>query len=842
MVSAESVQHVHNDDKDIPDTELGDGSWRKGRVSSGDWIMKPKGGNVYINGESLKPPKGKWAVSLPSDDNKMRRKWYAVRDTGRVHADNLVLPKGRGELVQGGQDTTLRWRPKFRYAHGYPGQDGPHWLGGYSDIRDPLKQGADSISGKGLPGVQVYSWSLDKDLASRDAAQAQKIDHARSSLWQDLDKIGQALASFVWPPISKESPTQLHYNRVNLDGKLFGNGLPNPVGEIMAGPRPVSLLQGLPLASLDGTFTSPGAGEGSDRNGRKDTAHDEGTQEGDSISSFERWVEDDLLSVRHHKDRPFPGHGPGVARLASALQVSGPAKAALAHYYIAGGSRYSKRQDAPASWADTAAAPAAAPAFSDAHDDSHGSLHGTPKRSFAKLVKDYETKLSAEEWSASRALEKGKRLRQNLENLRAAPEATYWKKVKAEDEQAVAVEADKAANLGETDEVVGENGAAPVVMKYAPLDHHILRHPRPTKDKVTFTPATETLPPQRGGAMFNGDAAEPGWPQPVAGPAEEGIGLTDPFFSMGRGQPFEATAPTYGIPSWRPTGAFDPQKMESWMRGRGTQHPQGQYGGAGEVGRAFKVVEKGSSLSPKAPGPTPMTPYQRSQAGLREMEGEDEASGATRWQTLRLQQHGHSGRAWARGERGRRSASRRQRSRHAPRRTALPLGFYEKPPAAWASRKEHEDWLGLSTDMDPSNLIDSQARQPSAQQEPQGRAGSEGDAVEAKAKEMEAKAKKMEAEAKARGSRVRKGLSPEAFHKGFHGRVAAEEKRLERGGGNSGGASFHHVPGARRTSDLDEFDKLVFGDSEDQGSRIAGGSTASPARPRRHGLPGIHLW
>jgi hypothetical protein len=40
----------------------------------------------------------------------------------RVDAGNLVLPEGRGELVEGGQDTTLRWRPKYRYAHGYPGQ------------------------------------------------------------------------------------------------------------------------------------------------------------------------------------------------------------------------------------------------------------------------------------------------------------------------------------------------------------------------------------------------------------------------------------------------------------------------------------------------------------------------------------------------------------------------------------------------------------------------------------------------------------------------------------------------------------------------------------------------
>jgi hypothetical protein len=143
------------------------------------------------------------------------------------------------------------------------------------------------------------------------------------------------------------------------------------------------------------------------------------------------------------------------------------------------------------------------------------------------------------------------------------------------------------------------------------------------------------------------------------------------------------------------------------------------------------------------------------------------------------------------------------------------------------------------------------ARQPSAQQELQGRAGSERDAIEAKAQEMEAKAKKMEAatremEAKAKGSRVLKGLSPKAFPKGFHRQVAAEERRLERGGGNGGGAPFHHVPGARTTGDLDEFDKVIFGgtsmfgDLEGQGAGVAGGSAASPRH--QHGLPGIHLW
>ena len=89
-------------------------------------------------------------------------------------------------------------------------QDGPHWFGGYSDIRDPPKEGADSISGKGLPGVNVYSWSADKVLAARDTQQVQKIDRQdSSSLWQDVDKIGQGIAAFLWPPIQKEPPTQV---------------------------------------------------------------------------------------------------------------------------------------------------------------------------------------------------------------------------------------------------------------------------------------------------------------------------------------------------------------------------------------------------------------------------------------------------------------------------------------------------------------------------------------------------------------------------------------------------------------------------------------------------------
>jgi hypothetical protein len=181
------MQHVHNQDKYL--TGVHKAKYPNNAI--------PKGGHTYDNGKKLKAPRGRWAVSLPSDDNKLRRKWYKVRDTGRVVADNLVLPDGRGELVPGGQDTTLRWRPKYRYAHGYKGQDGPHWLGGYSDIRGPPKYGADSASGKGLPNVNVYSWNMDKAIHPHDNLM-RKIDKGQNSLWEDMKLIRREISATIW--------------------------------------------------------------------------------------------------------------------------------------------------------------------------------------------------------------------------------------------------------------------------------------------------------------------------------------------------------------------------------------------------------------------------------------------------------------------------------------------------------------------------------------------------------------------------------------------------------------------------------------------------------------------
>ena len=179
--SAEKMQHVESQDKYLDGVHLGD----------------PEGGHVYDNGEVLQAPEGRWALSLPSDDNKLRRKWYA---TQAGDGDALHLPEGRGELVPGGQGSSLRWRPKYRYAHGFAGQDGPHWLGGYSDIRDPPKVGADSVSGKGLPRVNVYDWGLDRDVHPHSAG-AKAIGHAKFSLWQDVQTIGSSLKSLIWPGI-----------------------------------------------------------------------------------------------------------------------------------------------------------------------------------------------------------------------------------------------------------------------------------------------------------------------------------------------------------------------------------------------------------------------------------------------------------------------------------------------------------------------------------------------------------------------------------------------------------------------------------------------------------------
>lgn len=179
---------------------------------------------MYTKDITEHAPAGKWALSLPSDDNKLRRKWYSrnaqgtreplpTRPAPASASGALALPGGRGELVRGGLGSTLRWRPKYRYAHGYPRQDGPHWLGGYDDISRPPKMGADSKSGKGLPGVNVYDWSVDKTLARSRQYPSVEYDDKSSlmgTLEQDAELAERDAASYLWPPIvPQKRPTQL---------------------------------------------------------------------------------------------------------------------------------------------------------------------------------------------------------------------------------------------------------------------------------------------------------------------------------------------------------------------------------------------------------------------------------------------------------------------------------------------------------------------------------------------------------------------------------------------------------------------------------------------------------
>ena len=110
---------------------------------------------------ALHGPEGKWATRLPSDDNKKGRTWYPSR---------IAAEAGREE-ADGKQDAgTLRWKKKIAYAKGYPEQDGFHYLGGYQDSRTATPKAADSPSGKGLKGVNVYHNPLLDDDAQVGAS------------------------------------------------------------------------------------------------------------------------------------------------------------------------------------------------------------------------------------------------------------------------------------------------------------------------------------------------------------------------------------------------------------------------------------------------------------------------------------------------------------------------------------------------------------------------------------------------------------------------------------------------------------------------------------------------
>mmetsp|Transcript_1164 Transcript_1164/g.2983 ORF Transcript_1164/g.2983 Transcript_1164/m.2983 type:complete len:270 (+) Transcript_1164:54-863(+) len=173
-------------------------------------------GNVYKQG-GQKPPKGNWAVSLPSDDNKMRRTWYGAKGK-------------RGGEAQDGQGT-LKWHPKWKFA-----QDGPHWLGGYQDLRDPYTKEADSMCGHPVPGVNVYDWGLDKKIKHSQALH--KLDKGSKSWYKVVGKDISSLGAALWG----YHPVTGKLHATKGDGRAFERGVPTPFGEIMKAD-PISLLQ-----------------------------------------------------------------------------------------------------------------------------------------------------------------------------------------------------------------------------------------------------------------------------------------------------------------------------------------------------------------------------------------------------------------------------------------------------------------------------------------------------------------------------------------------------------------------------------------------------------------------
>ena len=222
-VSAQSAQHVHDDDKYLTGVHLG----------------TPKDGHTYSDGQVASAPRGRWAVSLPSDDNKLRRKWYRRTGTSQdTEGPDLKRPDGRGELREGGLGTTLRWRPKYRYAHGYSGQDGPHWLGGYDDIEGPPIVGADALSGKGLPNVNVYSWNMDKQLAhtpnylTKIHLDKTEPNRGLENFLTDAETIKNDLVADIWPPLVPEteskSAEQLSGSHAPISVSLTGKHSPVP--------------------------------------------------------------------------------------------------------------------------------------------------------------------------------------------------------------------------------------------------------------------------------------------------------------------------------------------------------------------------------------------------------------------------------------------------------------------------------------------------------------------------------------------------------------------------------------------------------------------------------------
>jgi len=66
--------------------------------------------------------------------------------------------------------------------------------------------GADSQSGKGLPGVNVYDWSVDRKMKHNPDGKMRRVDHIPTSTGlhnalAEVRAIEKGVETFLWPPI-----------------------------------------------------------------------------------------------------------------------------------------------------------------------------------------------------------------------------------------------------------------------------------------------------------------------------------------------------------------------------------------------------------------------------------------------------------------------------------------------------------------------------------------------------------------------------------------------------------------------------------------------------------------
>ena len=169
-------------------------------------------------------PEGNWATHLPSDDNRKTHHWYPSRATAEV---------GR-EDADGKQEAgTLRWSKKVVYAKGYPKQDGFHYLGDYQDDRTNTNRQADSESGHGLEGVNVYQNPLlDTDTTRSKSYKNihRRLDRSSITGLTEASTVVNGAQDFVYGQGNSEKG---NVPGVQQNSKGLLAGMPNPFSAIM---------------------------------------------------------------------------------------------------------------------------------------------------------------------------------------------------------------------------------------------------------------------------------------------------------------------------------------------------------------------------------------------------------------------------------------------------------------------------------------------------------------------------------------------------------------------------------------------------------------------------------